>query len=544
MPTEKEFVLAAANRLGLNLDGHSQPAKKVKLDTRKSRPAPITPQGRSASITSNTSQASHSRKRAYSPSEVVAKEPLPPKPTDGDTTPKQIHTVNFTIKQETVPPPTFVTPSTLSTIRQAVDLAQDVSLRGSTSSIHNPANAMSVDLTAIDYRTIFPPGIPAPPSNASLPPPLSWTPDFGGDQEGNDGVAPSISTATPPTDPIAFIAHRMDKAIADAMGPAQPATIAPVLTNQGTKSRVVDQGATPFLPNDEPPPRGITADIQRVDDDDAFPRIEREPTPKNRRRHNNAAKDKQRQSIPGATGPANDDGFITVTSNQSRIRPLFANVATQAALNQQQRVQLTEVAVIRFGGLQDEEAEHKFCTRNPIEIVQAVQRELTKRTKNPPAVLSGHWSVSSNTTGNFVYTLAGIISPRDLMALKPHLCSLFKGPTELVPTKGWTWIQLRQVPTEDLEHCVWGAEDLLKAFTANPCFKDALICVQPHWQGKPLNNDKMFSTVLAAIIDEDNTICQTALTHRVCMFGAQVKFLCCGDNPTLQQCGRCHMLGH
>jgi hypothetical protein len=129
------------------------------------------------------------------------------------------------------------------------------------------------------------------------------------------------------------------------------------------------------------------------------------------------------------------------------------------------------------------------------------------------------------------------------MALKPHLCSPFKGPTELVPTKGWMWIQLRQVPTEDLDHCVWGPEDL-KAFTANLCFKDALICIQLHWQGNPLNNDKMFSTVLAAIIDEDNSICQTALTHGVRMFGAQVKFLHCGDNPTLQQCGHCHMLGH
>jgi hypothetical protein len=373
----------------------------------------------------------------------------------------------------------------------------------------------------------------------------------------------------PPRAGPGFRSEHIDRVLAHQ---AQPATIAPVLTNQGTKSRVADQGATPFLPNDEPSQRENTAVPQRVDDDDAFPPLDRESTSKNCRRRNNEAKTRQRQSIPGATGPDNDDGYIAVTSNQSRIRPLFANVATQAALNQQQRVQvsanqarafqgrkpsgnqgprrsmadaeLTEVAVICFGGLQDEEAERKFRARNPTEIVQAVQRELTKRTKNPPAVLSGRWSVSSNTTGNFVYTLASIISPRDLMALKPHLCSPFSGHTELVPTKGWTWIQLRQVPTEDLENCVWGAEDLLNAFTANPCFKDALICVQPHWQGNPLNNDKMFSTVLAAIIDEDNSICQSALTHGVRMFGAQVKFLRCGDNPTLQQCGRCHMLGH
>ncbi|KAN0135289.1 hypothetical protein V8E53_006854, partial [Lactarius tabidus] len=114
----------------------------------------------------------------------------------------------------------------------------------------------------------------------------------------------------------------------------------------------------------------------------------------------------------------------------------------------------------------------------------------------------------------------------------------------LIPTKGWTWIQLRQVPTEDIDGNVWGPEDLLKQFIANPCFQDALICIAPHWQGNPLNNDKLLSTVLAAIIDDDNSMCQNALTHGVRMFGAQVKFLRCGDNPSLLQCSRCHLLGH
>jgi hypothetical protein len=445
LDAEKEFVLAAATRLGLTLEGTGQLTKKAKLDTCKPRPALITPRGRSASITSNTSQVSQSRKRAYSLSEVVVLEPLPSKPKDRDTTPKQIHTVNFTIKQETVPPLTFVTPSTPSTIRQAVELAQDISLRGSTSSMHNLVNVMAVDLEAIDYCTIFPPGIPAPPSNPSLPPQMSRTPDFGGDQEGNDSVAPSISMATPPTDPIAFIAHNMNKAIADAMGPiwatvhcleaavmggpvrvpprsglgycsehinrvpahqVQPTTIAPVLTNQGTKSWVDNQGATPFPQNDELHQSKIVTDAPRVDDDDTFPPLERETALKNHRQCNNLARERQRQSVPGATGPNNDDRHITIVSNQSRIHPLFANVTTQAAINQQQRGQvtanqaraiqgrkpsgnqgsccmmveaeLTEVAIICFGSMQDKEAECKFRARNPIEIVQAVQCELAK----------------------------------------------------------------------------------------------------------------------------------------------------------------------
>jgi hypothetical protein len=103
------------------------------------------------------------------------------------------------------------------------------------------------------------------------------------------------------------------------------------------------------------------------------------------------------------------------------------------------------------------------------------------------------------------------------MLLKTYLCCLFKGRTELVPTKGWTWIQLQLVPTEDLDSCVWGPEDLLSQFIANPCFQDALICIAPHWQGNPLNNDREWSTVIAAIIDKDNSIWQNALTHSICV---------------------------
>ncbi|KAN0139074.1 hypothetical protein V8E53_003076 [Lactarius tabidus] len=373
---------------------------------------------------------------------------------------------------------------------------------------------------------------------------MSRTPDFGGDQD--DGATPSITPATPPTNPLI---HSMDKAIADATGPVwatichleaailggpvQPDMIAPVLTNQGTKSWTDNQGATPFPLNNEPPQSKNTNNLPRVDNDDAFPPLEMASGLNNHRWHNNLVKERQRQSVPGATGPTNNDRFITMSSNQSRIRPLFANVATEEAIAQQQcartvqghritgnqgsihktqsDAELTEVAVIQFGGLEDAEAKQKFRACNPIEIVQAVQ--LAKQTKNPPAVLSGRWSVSSNSTGNFVYTLTGIIPPCNLMSLKQHLCSPFKGHMELVPTKGWTWLQLQQVPTEDLDWCVWGPDDLLKAFTANPCFKDTLICVQPHWQGNLLNNNKMFSTILAAIIDKDNSICQAALTH-------------------------------
>jgi hypothetical protein len=631
---EKEFVLAAAIRLGLSLQEENQPAKKIKRDPRQTRPAPTTPRGRSLSISSNTSQPGNSKKRAYSPSVIEVKNPIPARETS--TTPKPITTVTFALKQET-PGLEYLTPPTPSVIREAVDIADaplTPSLRGSSSSILNEANQMAIDPETVDYKTIFPPGIPAPPSTQSLPPRMSRTPAFGDEQALNDGVNTSITPSPVPQSNTAFSIEALKQVIGEQIQPlwhtirkleakidggpqrappragpgyraefinhspapkvsAAPATLLSRDSGLATQTRI--QAADPFpsaniLPHEDvaaatPTPLASAVCEPPSLDDEEFPALQQEVTPStSRKKRARGVVQRQWRSVPGALGPTDqntpaalpgrngDDGHIPTTSHQSRIRPLFANVITQAAVAQQQQVKrsadqaravqgrrpagnqgprpplqdanLTEVTVIRFGGMEDEEEERKFRARNPIQIVQSVQRDLARRSKNPPAVLSGRWSQSVDLTGNFVYTLGGIISPRDIVALKPILCAPFTGRTEVVPTKGWTWVQLRQVPTEDENHCIWGTDDLLGAFRQNPCFQDTLICVQPHWQGNPLTSDKKYSTVLVAIIDDDNSACQAALTHGVRMFGAQVKFLRCGDNPTLQQCGRCHQLGH
>jgi hypothetical protein len=123
---EKALVRVAATRLGMTLQADEHTAKKVKVDQCKARPAPVTPRGRSNSITSNTSQST-SRKRAYSPTEVIA--PVPPPDRDEQKTPtppKEVTTIQFEIKAEPTPQPTFATPSTPSVIRDAVNLVQNI----------------------------------------------------------------------------------------------------------------------------------------------------------------------------------------------------------------------------------------------------------------------------------------------------------------------------------------------------------------------------------------------------------------------------------
>jgi hypothetical protein len=125
---EKTLVCVAATRLGMSLQVEEHTAKKVKVDQCKAQPAPVTPRGRASSIVSNTSQST-SRKRAYSPSEVITPGPLPDRDKQKTPTPpKEVTTIAFEIKAEPTPQLTFATPSTPSVIRDTVNIAQDINI--------------------------------------------------------------------------------------------------------------------------------------------------------------------------------------------------------------------------------------------------------------------------------------------------------------------------------------------------------------------------------------------------------------------------------
>jgi hypothetical protein len=179
---------------------------------------------------------------------------------------------------------------------------------------------MITDLENIDYRNIFPPGIPAPPSNPSLPPPMSQTPNFGGDQDINDGVNISLSPSVPPQGRPDFSMDAITRAITNAIQPVwaqlrvleasivggQPrappragpgyraefihhppvpavsaAPIAPVLTNQGTRLQSRIQATIPFPSANDPSSEVaiptvsevINQDAPGIDDED-FPALE------------------------------------------------------------------------------------------------------------------------------------------------------------------------------------------------------------------------------------------------------------------------------
>jgi hypothetical protein len=318
-------------------------------------------------------------------------------------------------------------------------------------------------------------------------------------------------------------------------------------------------GGPPSIPNITPPPH------PRVDDDNqAFPPLQEGVGQKAIRKANARALTLEcNASVPRAPAQGNN-GFILV---HPQIQMTFASITTstnvlnhdKASMTAKQawetqkhnpsgRIKLgysnapmgfTDVVVIRNGGVEDQEVELAFRKRHPTDIAQVVQQELNCLMANPPIILRGKWSDTVQKTGNYIFRLAGNLSPEVIHSYGPTLCGIFPGEVTVIPTRGWTWIQLRGVDVEYMEEDVsyaYDEEDLLEAFQANLCFANAAIPVPLYWQGNPLNFKKPMSTVIVAILDENNEICQCASREGVCMFGRQVKFIRAGDHPSLIQC--------
>jgi hypothetical protein len=349
---------------------------------------------------------------------------------------------------------------------------------------------------------------------------------------------------------------------------------APARKATASSARPTPKPSTP-LPTPSPPSQRVDDDVEEpitqaaLAFDDAFPSLGVSGNRKARRKRNLMARN---ALVPGA--PAL--GQRNPPSGYVRSPPIFASVVTQRAMGDQSTTAsnaktardiqrrnpsgkfkpghsaaptgFTEVVVTRNGGLDDKEAEDAFRRKIPVDIVQAAQRALNKASRNPPLILRGRWTENVARTGNFVFRLAGELSTATILACRDQLCEPFpEGEMWIVPTKGWTWVQLRGVDaaySEDGVDYVYEGDQLLASFMANPCFQGADVMVPPHFQGNPANFKQPTATVIAAISDPDHSRCQRAAAEGVCMFGRQVKFVRAGDSPSLVQCSRCHQVGH
>ena len=360
----------------------------------------------------------------------------------------------------------------------------------------------------------------------------------------------------------------------------------PLNTPQGTNPGGIQVEAVPPAPNDPTVARGSrTVDKPAwgekeypdvVAHDEAFPTLEKATDKLSKKAKasakKRAAREQANSQVPGyappAAAPLEPNGIIPL----SRIAPSWLRSTTAASTDQHQRNQgfrtvaakvqnrgpsgsakrsvsppsgITEVTVIRNGGITNREEELAFRRRNPSSIVEAAQRALNARSKFPPTILKGRWSSKVEKNGNFIYTIAGDISPSTLPILSPFLCEPFPGDAVLVPASGWTWAQLRRVPIGDRDTgMIYDNDALYNALVANPCFKDVPLPVSPGWLGNPMNFTNDVASVSFAYVEKDKMITKRALREGVCMFGHQVQFIHCGDAPSVKQCSRCHSLAH
>jgi hypothetical protein len=442
--------------------------------------------------------------------------------------------------------------------------------RSSSSSIHCADNAMVDDsdtTNAVAVSSFRDPDSGALPLSPSLAPsPTLANPPSEVAQLFNL----IMDTIKPIQDELKRIGDKVDgRSAPPPQKPRVPAWSPPATTHRAPTSS--------SLPPSNPTPPRIDDDVQELvtssSDDPEFPPLAPSGNRKTRFRHKSAAITEARNAlVPGAPAPVQRNP----APGHVRAPPIFTSVLTAAAMgshvdasgkaqmarNVQKRTPsgrmkpghsaaplgFTEVVVIRNGGMNDAEEEATFRRRAPVDIVQAAQRALQKASRNPPLILRGRWTENVAVTGNFVYRLAGEIPLPTILACRDQLCEPFPaGDTWIVPTKGWTWVQLRGVDVsyaeDDVDYVYEGAQ-LLQAFAANPCFQGADIMVPPHFQGNPSNFKQRTATVIAAISDPDNSRCQQASAEGVCMFGRQVKFVRAGDSPSLVQCSRCHQIGH
>jgi hypothetical protein len=432
----------------------------------------------------------------------------------------------------------------------------DADTRSTAASAHAPGNAMEDDPPVPGAVSSFkdPDSGHIPVSNsstsASVPSPAP---------------KPTLATTATPTPPSEV--KQLFDLIVSKMAPLERevARIANIVDGK-TRPPTQTRAKTAAGPSHRTTPP--TPSPPRIDDDDmSFPALG--PVSKGR------ATSSDNWSFVSARAPAQ----VVPSSGPSRPRIglSFASVVTDEAMGQQHQAAgharlarevqkrnpsgkpkpghsaaplgFTDVVVIRFGGSAEAEVEEAFRRRHPVDIAQAAQRALNALVRNPPIILRGRWSESVEKSGNFVFRFAGNLSPQIINSYQTSLCSHFPASESacVVPTSGWTWVQFRGVDVAHREgesEIVHTSDELHTAIRANPCFNETIFCVRPHWQGNPANFRGPAATVIAAILDVDNKICQRASSEGVCMFGRRVKFVRAGASPSLVQCSRCHEVGH
>jgi hypothetical protein len=256
----------------------------------------------------------------------------------------------------------------------------------------------------------------------------------------------------------------------------------------------------------------------------------------------------------GAKGKAN--AFVPEPEQTGQTAPApisYAGAAT-AATNLQQPTTLkkngippltiTEVTVLRTGGLIDTLKETQIQNRAADAIVREVRLKMAKATANPIRLRAGRWSISPRSKGNFVFSFDGNV-PFDIIKSYEHILLSPLGNTgELCPSMGWTRFLANGVPVYDDEDLPFDTSALLEEVRLLPGMKKVFFAMHPRWLTHPDRIYTPYSSITFAISDPDGSISSTLINNRAALFGKEVTIRKWIDKPAFIQCSRCHVLGH
>ena len=356
-------------------------------------------------------------------------------------------------------------------------------------------------------------------------------------------LGPKIGTA-PTTGAGQLDAASIMAAIKDAMAPAIQTAMAPYAARLFTLERSSmppppTARAIPQPNQAEPSGRHGTATQAaahptQVEQEGEFTLVHRNG--KNRKGKGKAMAAGPTPDQPHQATPPSYAGAAAAATNIQQPQPLKKGTA--------QLPTITEVTVLRTGGLLDTLKESQIRARAADAIVREVRLKMAKATIKPIRLRAGRWSITPRSKGNFVYSFDGNI-PFDIIKSYEHiLLSPLGGVGELCPSMGWTRFLANGVPVWDEDDTPFSPDQLLEEVRTLPGLKKAFFAMQPRWL---THTDQIFtdySSVTFAISDPDGTISNTLINNRAALFGKDVTVRKWIDKPAFIQCSRCHALGH
>ena len=151
-----------------------------------------------------------------------------------------------------------------------------------------------------------------------------------------------------------------------------------------------------------------------------------------------------------------------------------------------------------------------------LSILWEAQESLNCVLVSTPPIIKGHFSTKASVTGNFVYTIQGHFSPKEIQGFEESLCKPLPWP---VHSNSCGWMDVH-TPTF-CTHERWPQQHMVsQQLEENTCFQEICLTVPPGWLHNSFVTGLMeHTTVTFAYIDsEDNAVTKKASKAKISMF--------------------------